>query len=65
MGAVPIFLGLLVTFVLSGGSIFDAQRGMVGQKIVDAFPPPDSLEVISKAEGASSEGAVTTPQDKG
>ena len=63
MGAVPVFLGLLVTFVLSGGSIFDAQRGMVGQKIVDAFPPPADIEIISHAEGASSEGADTTPQD--
>jgi hypothetical protein len=63
MGAVPVFLGLLVTFVLSGGSIFDAQRGMVGHKIVEAFPPPTSMEVLSDAEGASSEGANTTPQD--
>lgn len=64
MGAVPVFLGLLVTFVLSGGSIFDAQRGMIGQKIVDAFPPPADIEIISHAEGASSEGADTTPQDQ-
>lgn len=63
MGAVPVFLGVLVTFVLSGGSIFDGQRGMIGQKIVDAFPPPSDLEIISDAEGASSEGANTTPQD--
>jgi hypothetical protein len=63
MGAVPVFLGVLVTFVLSGGSIFDAQRGMVGQKIVDAFPPPTDLPVISTAEGAGDDKAVTTPQD--
>jgi hypothetical protein len=42
MGAVPVFLGLLTTFVLSGGSIFDAQRGMIGDKIVASFPPSDA-----------------------
>lgn len=64
MGAVPVFLGVLVTFVLSGGSIFDAQRGMVGQKIVDAFPPPADLVVISHAEGAGADGGVEGQQDK-
>lgn len=63
MGAVPVFLGVLVTFVLSGGSIFDAQRGMVAQKIVDQFPAPQDIVVISQAEGAGAEGANTTPQD--
>jgi hypothetical protein len=42
MGAVPIFLGVLTTFVLSGGSIFDAQRGMIGDKLVQNFPPNES-----------------------
>lgn len=42
MGAVPIFLGVLATFVLSGGSIFDAQRGMIGDKLVESFPPSDA-----------------------
>lgn len=37
---VPIFFGLLITFVLSGSSIFDAQRGIVNNAIVSAFPPP-------------------------
>lgn len=50
MGAVPVFLGVLVTFVLSGGSIFDAQRGMVGQSIVDQFPPPAHLEALENPE---------------
>lgn len=63
MGAVPVFLGVLVSFVLSGGSIFDAQRGMIGHKITEAFPPPADIEFISDAEGAGSEGADTTPQD--
>jgi hypothetical protein len=64
MGAVPVFLGLLVTFVLSGGSIFDAQRGMVGHKISDAFPPPADIVILGNAEGAGSEGADSTPQDR-
>lgn len=42
MGAVPVFLGVLTTFVLSGGSIFDAQRGMIGDKLVSAFPPSEA-----------------------
>ncbi len=42
MGAVPVFLGVLTTFVLSGGSIFDAQRGMIGDKLVSAFPPNEA-----------------------
>ena len=42
MGAVPIFLGVLTTFVLSGGSIFDAQRGMIGDKLAESFPPSEA-----------------------
>jgi hypothetical protein len=50
MGAVPIFLGLLVTFVLSAGSIYDAQRGVIGQKIIDQLPPSDDMVAIHTDE---------------
>jgi hypothetical protein len=50
MGAVPVFLGLLVTFVLSGGSIYDAQRGVIAQKIIDQFPPSDDMVVLHTDE---------------
>ncbi len=50
MGAVPVFLGLLVTFVLSGGSIYDAQRGVIGQKIIDQLPPSDDMIAIHTDE---------------
>jgi hypothetical protein len=63
MGAVPIFLGLLVTFVLSGGSIYDSQRGVVGQKIVDQFPPSADMVVLTNAEGAGDSTADSHPQD--
>ena len=63
MGAVPIFLGLLVTFVLSGGSIYDAQRGVIGQKIVNQFPAPSDITILTSAEGAGDSQADTHPQD--
>lgn len=63
MGAVPIFLGVLVTFVLSGGSIFDAQRGMIAQKIVDQFPAPQDLVIMAHSEGAVATNVDTTSQD--
>jgi hypothetical protein len=63
MGAVPVFLGLLVTFVLSGGSIFDAQRGVIGQKIVDQFPAPDNMSVLTTAESAGEQSADAHAQD--
>ncbi len=63
MGAVPIFLGLLVTFVLSGGSIYDAQRGAIGQKIVDEYPAPSDMIILTTAEGAGDSNADTHPQD--
>jgi hypothetical protein len=63
MGAVPVFLGLLVTFVLSGGSIYDAQRGVIGQKIVDQFPAPTDMTILTTAEGAGDNKADTHPQD--
>lgn len=63
MGAVPIFLGLLVTFVLSGGSIYDAQRGVISQKIVDQFPAPSDITILTSAEGAGDSQADTHPQD--
>jgi hypothetical protein len=50
MGAVPVFLGLLVTFVLSGGSIYDAQRGVIGQKIIDQLPPSDEMVALHTDE---------------
>ncbi len=50
MGAVPIFLGLLVTFVLSAASIYDAQRGVIGQKIIDQLPPYDDMIAIHTDE---------------
>lgn len=42
LAGVPIFFGLLITFVLSGTSMFDAQRGIIGDKLVQAFPPNDA-----------------------
>lgn len=50
---VPIFFGILVTFVLSGTSIFDAQRMMVSDGVVKQFPP--SAEWLAKHPLAASE----------
>lgn len=55
MGAVPVFLGVLATFVLSGGSIFDAQRGMINDKLAQAFPPSDDWLANNKVITAEQE----------
>jgi hypothetical protein len=42
LAGVPIFFGLLITFVLSGTSMFDAQRGIISDKLIHAFPPSEA-----------------------
>lgn len=41
LAGVPIFFGVLITFVLSGTSMFDAQRGIIGDQLVQELPPSE------------------------
>jgi len=63
LGGIPIFFGLLITFVLSGGSIYDARRGVIGDKIVEQFPAPSDMTILTTTEGASDSKADNHPQD--
>lgn len=63
LGGIPIFFGLLITFVLSGGSIYDARRGVIGQKIIDMYPAPAHMHAVSNAEDAGDQSADHQQQD--
>jgi hypothetical protein len=55
IAVVPLLLAVMVTIMLESGSIYQAQRGEVPDRLVDAFPPPPGLD------GAATEAEMSAP----
>lgn len=43
LAVVPLLLTVMATIMLESGSIYQAQRGEVPQRLLERFPPPDDL----------------------
>ena len=54
IGIMPVFVMVLITFVLESGSIYQAGIGVVPDDLIGRFPPPPELEVV---EGAPEPGS--------